>query len=525
MPAPRYIVTESQMGAPGVYVLENAPAVPIRGQRNRVAGFVGQCVRGPIGKFVVCDTYQRFLDVFGGRDKNSNGGAILGHVWKALQGKRWGRILVARAAAAAAVKASFNFESAAGGAGTEIIKIEAANPGTWGNDVKAKVLAASNGDANYFNVSYKLYGKVYLLENITTFSTNDNTNQVVGNDDATLIRITKLAAGRPVNNAPSTDGADTDGYINLGQTQGSYTSVAGTDGSIADTDYTVAGGPMDLLDGYVGVHACAVVGRSNTGIKTKVSQLAGATTQKVWFACPDDENVTYTSAIAERITFTTDRMSYWFNHVYITDPITREEIVEEPFLFPMSIITQTDPDVHVGDMDNAVLTRAARRVKTDLLSGVRDSLSNTSTGGVSFMIRDLDAGGNEVILPGHAVTCDFRINNKDLDGRYMKDFILDAIAMRLKGDQFKGNTASNRAARAAAVSGFLDGLAQSERYIMKDEQSGKPLYQYTNNSSVNTLAEQATGKQRELLIARLIPKNIQILLQATIGVDATISEQ
>src|SRR3990172_9155345 len=111
MPQPRFITSDSQMIAPGVYVKENAPAVPVRGQRNRRAGFVGQCVRGPTGKVVICDSYQRFIDVFGGRDKNSNGGAILGHVWKALQGKRWGAIGVVRAAAAAAVKASFTLES------------------------------------------------------------------------------------------------------------------------------------------------------------------------------------------------------------------------------------------------------------------------------------------------------------------------------------------------------------------------------------------------------------------------------
>lgn len=522
MPAPRYIVTENQMGAPGVYVLENAPAVPIRGQRNRLAGFVGQCVRGPVDKVVFCDTYQRFLDVFGGRDKNTNGGTILGHIWKALQGKRWGRLAIVRAAAAAAVKASFNLESAAGGGGTEILKVEAANPGTWGNDVQVKVLAATNGDANYFNLSVKLYGKATLYENITVFSTNDNTNQVIGNDDATLIRLTKLANGRPVNNAATTDGTDADGYIKLGQVVASYTSVAGTDGAIADTDYTAAGRAMDQLDGTAGVHACAVAGRSNTNIKTKVAALAGATTQRVWFACPDTELITATSAVTERATFSTDRMSYWFNHVYITDPVTREEIVEEPFLIPMSIITQTDPDVHVGDFDNVPLTRAARRVYAELGTSTRDQLFN---GGVSFMLRDLDGGGNEVIIPGHAVTCDFRVNNKDLDGRYMKDFILDAIAMRLKGDQFKGNTPANRAARAGAVTGFLEGLAKSERYIMTDEKTGKPLFTYTNNSSINNLAENAQGKQRELLIARLIPKNIQILLQATIGVDATISEQ
>ena len=522
MPAPRYILTENQMGAPGVYVLERAPAVPIRGQRNRVVGFVGQCVRGPVGVPVLCDTYQRFLDVFGGRDKATNGGAILGHVWKALQGKYWGRFYVARAAAAAAVKASFTLEDAAGGAGVAVLRVDAASPGTWGNDVGIKVVAATNGDADAFNLLVRLYGKVTIYENIKIETGFDNTNVVIGNDHATLIRLAKLADGRPVNNAASTDGADADGYVKLGQVVASYTSVAGTDGAIADGDYTGAAGPMEAIDAMAGIHACAVVGLSNVAIKTKIEELAGATTQRVWFACPDDETVTYTAAVTERAGFNTDRMSYWFNHVKLTDPVTREEILEEPFLYPMSIISQTDPDVHPGDVDNAPLTRAARGVYLELSNPVRDALDR---GGVSFMLRDVDAQGNEVVIPGNALTCDFTVNNKDLDGRYMKDFILDAVARRLQGDQFKGNTAGNRAARASAVSSFLEGLANNERYIMKDERSGRPLFDYANGASVNNLAENAVGLQRELLIARLIPKNIQILLQATIGTDAVVSEQ
>lgn len=522
MPAPRYITSESQIGAPGVYVKENAPAVPVRGQRNRIVGLAGQCVRGPIGKAVACDTYQRFLDVFGGRDKNTNGGTIIGHVWKALQGKRWGKIYVARVAAAAAVKASFTAETTAGGGGTAVLRIDAANPGTWGNDVMFRVYAATNGDANAFNLGIKLYGVLKVYENLKISTGFDNTNQVLGNDDANLITLTKLADGRPMNHTPSADGADADGYVNLGETVASFTSVAGTDGSIADTDYTAVGGPMEIIDATTGINACAVVGRSNATVKQKAEDLAGATTQRVWFICPDSESVTSASAITERASNTGGRLSYWFNHVYITDPITREEIAEEPFLYPMSIISQTDPDIHPGDYDNAVLTRSARRVHNELANGTRDSLN---AAGVSFMWRDLDASGNDVVIPGNALTCDLAVNNRDLDGRYMKDFILDAVARRLQGDQFKGNTPANRAARAAAVSGFLEGLALNDRYIMRDELSGKPQFEYTNNSSVNNAAENAAGLQRELLIARLIPKNIQILLQATIGVDATISEQ
>jgi len=110
MPQPRFITSDSQMVAPGVYVKENAPAVPVRGQRNRVIGLAGQCVRGPVNKKVTCSTYQRFVDVFGGRDRNVNGGPVMGHIWAALQGYRWGKLEIVRVAASDAVAASFTLE-------------------------------------------------------------------------------------------------------------------------------------------------------------------------------------------------------------------------------------------------------------------------------------------------------------------------------------------------------------------------------------------------------------------------------
>lgn len=520
MPQPRFITSDVQMIAPGVYIKENAPAVPIRGQRNRVVGFIGQCVRGPLTPTVI-DSYQRFLDVYGGRDKNSNGGAILGHIWKALQGKRWGKIIVRRVCAAAAVAASFTLETAAAGGGTVVGTLAATSPGTWGNDVLWKVTAATNGDANYWNLRIKLYGRETVYENICTSGGIDNSNQVIGNDAATLVRFTKTNDGRPVNNAPTVDGADADGYVSLGETVAAFTSVAGTDGAIADTDYTAADGAIDQMNGYVGIHAVAVVGRSNTTIKTAVKTAAAIAAQRVWFVCPDSETTSRATAIAERATISSGRVSYWFNHVYVTDPVTREEIVEEPFLFPMSIISQTDPDIHVGDLDNAQLTNAARRVYAELDGSMRDALT---TGGMSFMLHDQDQSGNDIIIPGNAVTCDFAVNNRELDGRYMKDFILDALAQRLRGDQFKGNIQSNRANRASACSTFLSDLARSERYVLRSEQ-GVAQFQYVNDGSVNTSQDQAAGNQRELLICQLIPKNIRIQLGATIGVDATISEQ
>lgn len=519
MPQPRFILSESEIGAPGVYVQEQAPASPIRGQRRRVAGFVGQCVRGPVDRAVKITGYKRFLDVFGGRDKGANGGTILGHVWKALQSKRWGSFWVVRAAAAAAVAASFTYESAAGGAGTQLLRVDAANAGTWGNDVKAKILTATNGDANYFNLAVSLYGVVKLYQNITIQTGLDNTAVVLGTDDANLVKLTKLASGRPVSSAAAVDGADSNGYITLGQTVAGFTSVLGTDGSIADTDYTATNRAIDALNNTRGVHACGVVGRSNSALKTKIAAIIK--NQKVWYVCPTDETISIATATTERATLSSDKISYWFNHVTFSDPITGETIYEEPFVGVMQMITQSDPDAHPGDSDYSQLWNYVIGVYGALSDSDRDALD---LAGISYMNQDLDDKGNTVFVPGNALTCDFAVNNRDLDGRYMKDFILDAIAGRLRGDQFKGNTKENRARRASSVAGFLTTLARNGRYIQKDEDTGKPQFSYKNDKSVNSDADVQAGKQTDKLIAQLIPKNKIILLNVEIGVDATVSE-
>jgi len=520
MPAPRFITSLSQEGAPGVYVQELAPPVPTQGQRNRITGIAGQCVRGPVGKAVYCPNYGRFRDVFGERDRNSNGGTILGHVWKMFQGKRFGGVWVARVAAAAAVKASFTLETAAGGAGTQVVRVDAYGPGAAGNDIQFKVLAATDGQATHWNLSIKLYGRVYLYENLCTTGV-DNTNQVIGSDDAVIIRLTKLADGRPVNNAPSTDGADTNGYTNLGQVVANFTSVAGSDGAIADSDYTATGGPMEIISNTRGINICLVAGRSNATIKTKIQALAAVASQRVWFACPDNETVTDTSAETERAAFTvTDRLSYWFNHPYIIDSVTNEEIVDEPHGLVASILSQTDPDVHPGDQRNAAYTKGVTRVYNELSDAQRDALD---AAGVSYLNADLDTSGNRIIIPGNALTCDLNKNNRDLDQRYMKDFILYALALLMTGDLFRGNTPSARAARAGAATSFLTGLANAERYVLKDDQ-GNPMFSYKNDNTVNNLTDQGNGDQVDLLQCRLIAKNKRILLNAFIGPTVVITE-
>jgi hypothetical protein len=168
--------------APGVYVQVKPVSAPVRGIFLGTTGFVGQCVRGPVNKLIGPMTYNRFVDVFGERDYGINGGAIVGQIWWALQQKTYGQFYAIRAAAAAATFASFNFETLAGGSGTEVLHVAARGPGAHGNDIQVQISAASDGNANHFNLTTKLYKGTRIFQNLSIFGTDDNTLQVIGND-------------------------------------------------------------------------------------------------------------------------------------------------------------------------------------------------------------------------------------------------------------------------------------------------------------------------------------------------------
>lgn len=523
MPAPRFLSsTSDQFGAPGTYVKELAVTAPLRGVFRGITGFVGECVRGPVNKLVRCDSYQRFIDVFGERDYGIGGGTLRGKIWWALQQKRWGIFYAVRAAAAAAAVASYNAESAAGGAGTEILKISAANPGLWGNDVQWKVEAASNGDANYFNLRIKLYGKAYLYENLTVAGTADNTLAVLKPDDATPIALTKLAAGRPVNSAATTDGADANGYINLGATNAGYTSVAGTDGAIADADFTGTGKAMETMHAARGIDTKLVAGRSNTNIKTKIFQLAPTANLSLWLVTPDDETVSDTTWETEVASYRDRHVVPVFNHPYFVDPVTSVETIGEPHAQLASVLSQIEPDVHPGVADTAELNQGVTRLYNELSDAQRDALD---AAGSTFITRDLDVNNNDIVLFGNGRTADLTVNNSQVDGQRSKYFLITGLAARMRGDEKRPNTPTARAKRKAAFEGWLTELAEAGRFVDVDPVTLAPQFDVKNNDEVNTKTDWAAGIQRDLVRVRLIPKSLYLELEFQAGTDVVIAEQ
>lgn len=522
MPDIRFQTSTSDLfGAPGVYVQSRAVTQPVRGIFLGTTGIVGECVRGPVNRLIYCPTYQRFVDVFGERDYGVNGGALRGQVWWSLQEKSFGKFYVIRAAAAAAATATFEFETAAGGGGTAVLRVAARSPGLHGNDIGVNIAAASDGNSNHFNLTTKLYRGAVTFKNLDISSTNDNTLIVVGNDDATWIVLTKLAAGRPSNTVASADGADSTGFVKLGQTGISgFTGVAGTDGSIADSDFTAGSGPMESMNSSKGVEFKFVAGRSNSAIKTKIFALAPTSYLSLWGICPDNETVTDTTWAAEIANYRHRAIVPVYNHPYYVDPVTTTKTLGEPHAHMAAVLSQIEPDIHPAVDETATLNQGIVDLAWTLTQPQKDNLDAV---GSTFMTRDVDVNNNNVIMFGNGRTADLDDNNSQIDGERSKSFIISGLANRMRGDNFRPNTVLNRAKRKGAFDGWLTELAEKERFVDRDE-SLEPQFIVKNGTEVNTSTDRKRGIQRDLVRVALIPKNLILQLQIEIGTQVVITE-
>jgi hypothetical protein len=523
MPLPRYQSGLSDaFGAPGVYIKELAVSAPVRGIFAGVTGIVGECVRGPVGRYVEIRSMQRFIDVYGGRDKGVNGGTVNGHVWRALQAGPYGVCYIARAAAAAAATASFEFETLAGGGGVAVLRAAATSPGTWGNDVLIKIENASDATATKFNLTAKLYGRVYGPYpnlNINT-AADDNLAIVLGSDDGNPVVLTKLASGRPVNTAATVDGADADGFVNLGEVVAAFTSVAGTDGVIADADFTGAGKAMEIINAVRGVDHWYVAGRSNTAIKTKKLALTATANNKLILCCPDSESVSLATAVTEVGTLRNKRLVYAFNHAYMIDPITTEQYVVEPIAILGSILSQTEPDVHPGVVETAELTQGVVRLYNEMSPTDTDTADLAA---ITYLNRDLDADGNQVFIFGNGRTTSLTNNDTHIDGQRSKFFLVNGLAKRMRGDEKKPNTPDRRNARKASFEAWLTELAAdggpNARFVATDETTKRPQFEITNDAQVNSQTDWDAGIQRDVVRVKLIPKGLYLQLQIQMGTD------
>jgi hypothetical protein len=490
----------------GLYISEQKSPGQINGVNLNVIGVAGKAVRGPSAPKLIT-SMSRFLEVYGGRSVNNDkADPLYGEVWRALVNKPVGRFWVRRVYASDAVAASSILETVAGGGGTVVVKVAASSPGTWANGsrLKIKVEAPTDGVSGKWNLRVSYLGQEIVYENLDTRTGTDNLLAVVGEDDANWVVLTKQGDGTPVTTGMA--GLDADGFLDVGETVASFTMVAGTDGTLADTDYNTAITDLAAVKGV----AAAFVAEASTDQETLNNTIVGLAPDVAdrvfltWAGTHGQSVSTEVAQVANDITTTSDRIIWCFNSAKILDPATGLKIDSPPHHWMASIISQTDVDVHPGSVEET----------KGMLAKVLELRNESLQRGDLITLREAGVCALEKLEDGFAFHSGVCTDGSEITTRRSRDFLQLSAASRLKGYVKQRNTVTRLATMISELGAFCDELKDDER-VIED-------FEIITNITSDT--EKARGLQKILWRVRLIGHILFLVLETDIATGVTISK-
>jgi hypothetical protein len=517
LPAPLFTTNPAEyVRLEGLYVTERNPPGFIQGVSLNTVGVFGQTTRGPVDTPVEITSEARFKEVFGGRDYG-NGGTLINHVWRDMLNKPFGKMVVVRALAAAAAKASFTFEEGVDGTGTAVVKVEASSAGAWGNEIWARIDDATDADANHFNLVVKLNGETreYQNLNIKTAS-DDNLAEVIGDDYGTWITATKVASGRPATSSTITEvnfvaAKDSDNFINLGVTLAAYTTVLGTQGVIAAADYTGTDRALSQIKAYKGVSVVWCAEDDETiaqAVNTAVNTAAAASSDRLFIIWSGD----HTDTVAAADSYfdgvdagTNDRLVKTYNSPYTLDPEIGTLIQVPPSSWMASILSQTEADDHPGAESTKAYTAGISKLTRDSLT--REDYVTLREAGICGLERD----SGFTFVSG--VVSDLTAGKTEITRRRMADKLQLSAADRLKYFVKQRNTETIRAIMSGEIVDFSEQYKLAERIVEDYE---------LDQESQNTATSRAQGLEYILWRVKLIGHILHLVLLTEIGTGVTI---
>ncbi len=496
--------------AEGLYISERKSPGLIQGVNLSLPAIAGQCVRGPSTPQKITSV-ARFLEVYGGRDvANDETFPLYGEVWRAATNKPMGALVVRRVVASDAVTAFISLETVADGTGTAVLKVSASSAGTWpnGSRLKCKVEAPTDGVSGKFNLRVSYLGQEVVYENLDIRSTTDNLLAVVGEDEANWVVLTKLAAGTPVTAGMA--GLDSGGFIDVGETVSGFGNAAGTDGTLAASDY-VAG--LTDINGFKGVGITLVSEASPTmatlhaAIVTQAANLSDRV-QLTWAGTHGNAVATEVTAKGTAITTASDRIIWCFNSAKMLDPSTGLKIDAAPHHWMAAILAQTDVDVHPGCDDTKKLNAGITQLRNESLS--RPDIIALREAGICALERDDDG------FAFHSGVCtdNTATNSSEITTRRQRDFLQLSAATRLKSYVKVQSTVTRRRAMTSELDAFCGELQDAERIVEE--------FEVLDN--VTTDAQAAQGLRKILWRVRLIGHLLFIVLETEIDTGVTISK-
>lgn len=371
---PLFITTKAEALRHDVYALEKLLPAVITPTGFGVAAIVEQFPWGPSQTLTTPTGRADLLNTVAPPGMSRTGAGYLALIAKGFPTIKFVRVLGSAAAKATAV---INKTGP-----TPLVTVELKYPGTSGNSVVVTSSAASDGDANHFNITATVTGA-----SGTTSETLHNWNvSGVGADtvltaaDLSRLRligaVTKNSAGVPIL-ASTTASGGTDGSI----TSAEYVGVAGTN----DKGVAKLEGDNTIDHFFTGDPGNSLRAAVNAGLKAH----ADLKTDRVAYL-NGNSALTAAAAQADVASYRSQRVVYCDPWVYIRDDVDGTQRLVTSASFAGSVASRLPPSTSIAWKGDVVGTFLGGIV--DLEADRGDAAATNTAAGIATFIRE-ETGG------------------------------------------------------------------------------------------------------------------------------------
>lgn len=422
----------------GVYGLERKPPPAIVAQGTGVVAIVAAFPWGPAQQLVEPGSLGEALNMFAPRGMAHGGSSYMALISKAFPELRIVRAISATAAAATCILST--------AAPAAVCTIAAKYKGTEGNNLTAVVAAASDGDANHFNLTVSITGAsgttTETLQNVNLSGTGADT--VFDFSTSLLIAsITKTASGRPEDGTSSFSGGTSPALVS-----GDYVGTLGNPDkglSLLEADKTIrhvcTDDPGNSLRAAVNAGVLAHV--ENCG--DRIGYINGPSGQ------------TASAARTDAALYQSFQVVYVDSWVYQRDDIDGTEHLVPPAVWAASVAAQTSPSTSIAwkDQEVGAMLAGITRLEADRGTGA----ANNSDAGIVTFVRGVNGGWRFEADPNTAMPVD--ASRGDLRRSRMAIYLVTAFVRSLGSMVDSPNVPENQDKIVLSWTGFLKGLLRA----------------------------------------------------------------
>ncbi len=484
----------------GAYAIERTPPTIIKATGTGVVGMAAQFPWGPMQQVVEPAGTKELLNMFGPRGMTLTGKGYLNLVGKGYPSLRLVRVLGATAA-----KAEIDIPDAVP---TDIITVVAKYEGAEGNSIDAIVSAASDGDANHFNLAVTVTG----ASGTTTDNFYNLNYSGTGTDSAPDFSdkllcgaITKLASGRPAN--------------------GTYSLAGGSDGTVDATDYVgTAGNPdngISLFEDYPEIrHVCVddpgdtIRAAVNAGLKAHAELM----TDRVAYLNGDSGETTIANVGTDAATYSSRRVVYCDPWVYVYDDVDGSEQLVPPAAFVASVAAQVSPSTSIAWKSSEVKAMLGGIVRLETPRG--NSASTNTAAGVATIVKE--SKGGYAIEAGVVTAYPSNPAYKNLTRTRTGDYIAISFVDSVREMVDAPNVEVNQLSLVGALTKFMDNLVRAQ-FSDPNHTPHVRAYEILDLASVNSESEIDSGQFTIPLNVKTSSGMEKIFLSIQFGESVTIT--